>query len=196
MWSALCLISIFIEVLTVVRSWNICGPQNCDFSPFQLWNVHITKNVPSQNLPSVILYFVIHLAFFLESDKEKRDRNGFSLWGSMIQHYVVPSWVLALLVISLLPLSEVQVAELGTGRVILVQVLPYWWILLYSALSLWLQERSNQDLMLAAGKYWVWVFYPRVKELWKQPVKWLRELSNSSRSPLLCHVWTDQYYFQ
>lgn len=42
-------------------------------------------------LNSVIFYFVTHLAFFLESDREKNDRKGFSLWGSMNQLYIVQS---------------------------------------------------------------------------------------------------------
>lgn len=70
----------------------------------------------------------------------------------MNQYCIVPGWVLALLVISLLLLSEVQVAELETGRVILVQLVLPDSDELYSTLSLtiWVQERrSNQ----AAGKY-------------------------------------------
>lgn len=110
--------------------------------------------MPSQDLPSVIFYFVIHSTFFLESDREKRDGKGFSLWESMNQHYIVPSRGLALLVLSLFPLSEVKDAELGTGRVILVQLFYQTDEFCFTLpVSLWLQERSNQVLMLATGKY-------------------------------------------
>lgn len=123
--------SVFIQVLVLLRSFKICGPQNCDFPSFQLWNLHIIKNMPSQNLPSVILHFFIHLAFFLESDREKGIERGFPYEGPWINITLFLAEFLNFWIFFNCHFlwSKLQNGKLGDSS---PAVLPDWWILLYS----------------------------------------------------------------